>query len=148
MQPLQFLVPLDPLVAVEGLIPYAVLVLVVANMLTRFLAHRTHVQQARDGDDDELVSRYLPHTATTVLLILATFAYLVVHPHGGMVTAVLAIGLFLADFFEFEARRVEARNAMDVEPPKASVAASVLLLLYAAYQALFFVVAPVWNGIV
>jgi hypothetical protein len=148
MQPLQFLVPLDPLVAVEGLVPYVVLALVVVNMATRFLAHRTHVRQAREGDEDELVSRYTPHTVTTVLLILSAFAFLVVEPHGGMVTSVLAIGLFLADFFEFEARKVEARNEMDVDRPKASVAASVLLLLYAAYQSLFFVIAPVWGNIV
>jgi hypothetical protein len=148
MQPLQFLVPLDPLVAVADVVPYAVLALVVLNMVTRLLAHRTHVRQAEEGDDDELVSRYLPHTATTVLLILSSFAFLIVAPHGGMVTAVLVMGLFLADFFEFEARKVEARNEMPVERPKASVAASVLLLLYAAYQSLFFLVAPFWNSVI
>jgi len=146
MQPLQFLVPLGPLEAVADLIPHLVLVLVLANMVTRYLAHRKHVDQARSDDDD--VARYVPHTVTTVLLILASFAYLIVEPHAGMVMSVLVVGLFLADFFELEARRVEARNEMAVESPKSALAASVLVLLYAAFQSLFFVVAPVWNAVV
>jgi hypothetical protein len=148
MQPLQFLVPLDPLVAAESLIPFVVLVLVVANMVTRLLAHRTHVEQAEEGEDDEAISRYTPHTVTTVLLVLASFAFLIVAPHGGMVMSVLVLGVFLADFFEFEARRVEARNEMTMERPKAAVTASIVALLYASFQSLFFIVEPVWTAIV
>jgi len=148
MQPLQFLVPLDPLVAAESVIPFVVLALVVANMVTRLLAHRTHVRQAEEGDDDELVSRYTPHTATTVLLILASFAFLIVAPHGGMVMSVLVLGVFLADFFEFESRKVEARNEMTMERPKAALTASFVALLYAGFQSLFFVVEPIWTAII
>jgi len=148
MTPLQFLVPLEWLSAVEGVVPWVVLALVVANMGTRFLAHRQHVRQARDGDDDELVERYLPHTATTVALLLASFLFLVVAPHGGMVMSVLVVGMFIADFFEFEARRVEARNELDVQQPRAAIAASALVLGYAAFQTLFAFVAPFWNAVV
>jgi hypothetical protein len=148
MQPLQFLVPLDPLVAAESLIPFVVLALVVANMVTRLLAHRTHVRQAEDGEDDEAISRYTPHTVTTVLLVLASFAFLIVAPHGGMVMSVLVLGVFIADFFEFEARKVEARNEMTMERPKAAVTASIVALLYASFQSLFFIVEPVWSAIV
>jgi hypothetical protein len=148
MQPLQFLVPLDPLVAAESLIPFAVLVLVVANMVTRLLAHRTHVRQAEEGDDDSELARYPPHTVTTVLLVLASFAFLVVAPHGGMVMSVLVLAVFLADFFEFEARKVEARNEMTIERPKAALTASVVALLYASFQSLFFIVEPIWTAVV
>ncbi|WP_318566746.1 DUF7313 family protein [Salinigranum marinum] len=147
MQPLQFLVPLDPLVAAESIIPFVVLALVVANMVTRLLAHRTHVRQAEEGDD-ELVSRYTPHTVTTVLLILTSFAFLIVAPHGGMVMSVLVLGVFLADFFEFESRKVEARNEMTIERPKAALTASFVALLYAGFQSLFFVVEPIWTAII
>ena len=146
MQPLQFLVPLGPLEAVADLVPHVVLVLVLANMVTRYLAHRKHVDQAKSDDED--VSRYAPHTATSILLVLASFAYLIVEPHGGMVMSVLVVGLFLADLFELEARQVEARNEMTVEAPKSALAASVLVLLYAAFQSLFFVIAPVWNSVI
>jgi hypothetical protein len=148
MQPLQFLVPLDPLVAAESVIPFVVLALVLANMVTRLLAHRTHVEQAKDAEDDSEVSRYLPHSVTTVLLVLASFAFLVVAPHGGMVMSVLVLGVFLADFFEFESRKVEARNEMKMERPKAALTASLVALLYAAFQSLFFIVEPVWTAIV
>jgi hypothetical protein len=148
MQPLQFLVPLDPLVAAESVIPFVVLALVVANMVTRLLAHRTHVRQAEEGDDDDLVSRYTPHTVTTVLLVLASFAFLIVAPHGGMVMSVLVLGVFLADFFEFESRKVEARNEMTMERPKAALTASFVALLYAGFQSLFFLVEPIWTAII
>jgi len=147
MQPLQFLVPLGPLEAVADLIPHVVLVLVLANMVTRYLGHEAHLRQAEDGGD-EAISRYVPHTVTSVLLVLATFAFMIVEPHGGMVMTVLVIGVFLADFFELEAREVEARNDMPIEPPKSALAASVLALVYAAFQSIFFVVAPVWNAVV
>jgi ABC-type anion transport system duplicated permease subunit len=148
MQPLQFLVPLDPLVAAESAIPFVVLALVLANMVTRLLAHRKHVEQAKDAEDDSEITRYLPHSVTTVLLVLASFAFLVVAPHGGMVMSVLVLGVFLADFFEFESRKVEARNEMKMERPKAALTASLVALLYAAFQSLFFIVEPVWTAIV
>ncbi|WP_136588549.1 DUF7313 family protein [Salinigranum halophilum] len=147
MQPLQFLVPLDPLVAAESVVPFVVLALLLANMVTRLVAHSKHVEQAKASDDAEL-SRWTPHSITTVLLILASFAFLIVAPHGGMVMAVLVLGVFLADFFEFESRKVEARNEMKMERPKAAVTASLVALLYAGYQTLFFIVEPIWTSIV
>jgi ABC-type Fe3+ transport system permease subunit len=148
MQPLQFLVPLDLLVAAAAVIPFVVLVLVLANMVTRFIAHRKHVEQAEDAEDDSELERYTPHSITTVLLILASFAFLVVAPHGGMVMSVLVLGMFLADFFEFEARKVEARNEMEMERPKAALTASLVALLYASFQSLFFIIEPLWTAIV
>jgi len=62
--------------------------------------------------------------------------------------SVIAVGLLLTDFFEFESRQVEARNDMSFERPKGAVAASLLALLYAGYQSLFVVIEPVWSAIV
>ncbi|MFB6160741.1 MAG: hypothetical protein ABEJ61_06150 [Haloferacaceae archaeon] len=147
MEPLQFLVPVGRLEAVAGVIPYAVLALVLANIVTRKLAHDTYARQAAEGGD-EAISRYLPHSVVSILLVLVSFAYLVVAPHAGMVMSVLVVGMVVADFFEFEARQVEARNDMPIEAPKSSIAAAVLVLLYAAYQSLFFLVQPYWTQIV
>ncbi|SFR41091.1 hypothetical protein SAMN04487947_1093 [Halogeometricum rufum] len=148
MQPLQFLVPLDALEAVEPVLKYVILGLVLVNIVTRLLAHRSHVKQVRD-DDDETLSRYLPHTASTLLLVFASFALLLLEPHAGTVLSVLVLGLFLADVFEFESRQVEARSkSLDLERPKAALGASVLVLMYAAYQSLFFLVADYWNLVV
>ncbi|MFC6826304.1 DUF7313 family protein [Halopelagius fulvigenes] len=148
MQPLQFAVPLGALEVLEPYIRYIILGLVLVNMVTRVLAHRKHVNQAEDGEDDEELSRFLPHSITTVLLILASFTLLLIEPHGGMVMSILALGLFLTDFFEYESRRVEARTDKKIERPKAAVGASVLLLFYAAFQALFFLVEGYWNAVV
>jgi hypothetical protein len=146
MEPLQFLVPVDGLVAVEGLVPYVVLALVLANMVTRLLGHRSYVSQARQDADD--LSRYLPHTVSSVALLLGSFAFMIVAPHGGMVLSVLVVGTLLADFFEFESRQVEVRNDMTVERPKSALTGSLLVLLYAGYQSVFFVIQPVWSAIV
>jgi hypothetical protein len=146
MQPLQFAVPLDALEAVGDVLPHVILVLVLANMATRALSHRRHVKQAPEGED--ALSRFLPHTLANVVLVLASFAYMIVEPHAGMVLSVLVVGMFLADFFEYESRKVEVRNELSVEAPKGAITASLVVLLYAAYQSLFFVVAPVWNAIV
>ncbi|MEZ3116770.1 hypothetical protein RYH80_12700 [Halobaculum sp. MBLA0147] len=146
--PLAFPFPVGALESVSGQLPYVVMALVVVNFVTRFLAHRTHVAQAAAGDDDEELSRYRPHEASNVLLLLASLAFLVVEPHGGMVMSVLVLGLFLTDFFEYESRRVEARNDLTVEQPKSSLVASGLVFLYAGFQSLFFVVQPIWNAIV
>jgi formate hydrogenlyase subunit 3/multisubunit Na+/H+ antiporter MnhD subunit len=148
MQPLQFLVPLEPLEAVEPYLPAVILVLVLANMATRALAHRTYRKQAAASDDDEALSRYAPHSVTNVLLVLASFAFLIVEPHGGMVMSVLVLGVFLTDIFEFESRKVEARNGLDFEQPKAAVAASLIVLLYAGFQSLFGFIEPFWSAVV
>ncbi|WP_396610338.1 hypothetical protein ACH9L7_08755 [Haloferax sp. S1W] len=147
MQPLQFLVPLDQLAAVEPVVPHIALALVVANLATRYLGHQSHVRQAEQGGE-EAISRYLPHTLTTVALILASLLFLLVEPHGGMVLTVLVLGMFLTDFFEFEARKVEARNDRSLDRPNGGLTASAIVLLYAAYQSLFFLIADVWNAVI
>jgi uncharacterized protein involved in cysteine biosynthesis len=146
MQPLQFVVPVGALDALEPYIAHVVLALVVVNMLTRIRAHSVHRNQVEDGVDE--LNRYLPHTLSTLALVLVAFVFLIVEPHGGMVMSVLAVGLLLTDFFEFESRQVEARNDMTFERPKGAVAASLLALLYAGYQSLFVFVEPLWNLVV
>lgn len=145
MQPLQYIVPLDALEAIAPGLPVVILVLVLANMVTRFLSHRAHARQAREEDD---ISRYTPHTLTSGALIVASLLFLVVEPHGGMVMSVLVLGMFVTDFFEFEARQVEARNGLTVERPKGGLAASVLVLLYASFQSLFFLISDIWAQII
>jgi hypothetical protein len=112
--------------------------LVVVNLLTRNVAHRAHVDQATDGA--EAVSRYLPHEVSNVLLVLATLYYTTLAHHAGVVMSMFVLGLFITDFFEFEARKVEARREIPLERPKGAIVASSLVLFYAAYQVLFFLV--------
>lgn len=145
MQPLQFLAPVEVLEAAAAWLPFVVLALVALNLGTRFLAHRHHRSQAVA---DEELTRYVPHVASTAGLIGASFLFTVVEPHGGIVLSTLVLGAFVADFFEFEARRVEARNEMTVERPKAALTVSALVVLYSAYQALFFVIEPLWSSVV
>ncbi|WP_423751238.1 DUF7313 family protein [Salinirarus marinus] len=146
MQPLQFVVPLGALEAVEPYIAHIAFAVVLVNLFTRQRAHHSYVEQAEQGA--ETLSRYTPHVVTSVLLVLVSFGYLFLRPHGGMVLTVLVISLFLSDFFEFEARQVEVRNGMELERPKSALAASVVVFLYAAFQSVFFVIQPVWSAIV
>ena len=83
-----------------------------------------------------------------VLLIVLSFAFMIVEPHGGMVLSVLVIGMVISDFFEYESRRVEARNNLEMDKPNSAIVASVLVIAYASYQALFFLVEPLWRSIV
>ena len=145
MEPLQFLVPVEGLLAVEEIIPYVALVFVLANMVTRLLGHRSHVRQA---ESEGAISRYVPHVTSSIGLVLVSFAYMLVAPHGGMVLSVLVIGTVLADFFEFESRQVEVRNDMTIERPKSALTGSLLVLLYAGYQSIFFIIQPIWSAIV
>ncbi|MFB6128569.1 MAG: hypothetical protein ABEJ47_02285 [Halorhabdus sp.] len=137
--------PLDALLGNN--VVYLLFVLAVANVVTRALAHRRHVSQATNGGADAM-SRFFPHVISNVLLVLASFYYLTLHHHGGIVTSILVLGLFLTDFFEFEARKVEARRGIDLDRPKGAITASLLVLGYVSYQSLFFVVAPAWNAVV
>jgi len=149
MQPLQFLVPIGALEAVAGLLPIVIFALVVLNILTRLLQHRRHERQAETGDDDEDISRWAPHTATTLGMVLASLLFMIVEPHGGMVMSILALSVFVTDFFEFESRKVEARSkSKTLERPTAAIGISVFAFLYAGFQGLFFVVAPIWNAVI
>jgi hypothetical protein len=146
MQPLQFLVPLDPLADYERLLAVAAFVLVLVNMGTRLLSHRKHREAVENGGED--LDWYGPHIVASLLLFLVSLLFMIVAPHGGMVLSVLVLGTVIADFFEHEARNVEARNAMSLERPKAGLVASVFVLMYAGYQALFFLIKPLWSAIV
>ncbi|MFC4358769.1 hypothetical protein ACFO0N_12530 [Halobium salinum] len=146
MQPLQFLVPVGVLADFERAIAIAALVLVLVNMATRLLSYRKHRSQVEDGQED--LSWYAPHIVSSLVLLFVSFMFLIVAPHGGMVLSVLVLGMVITDFFEFEARNVEARNALSLERPKAGLVASVFVLLYASYQALFFLIAPFWNAVI
>ena len=142
MQPLQF-GPLE----IADLVALVILVLVIANLGVRLLAHRTHVRQA-DENGEEGIARYPLLEASNVVLVLAGFYYITVQYHAGIIISVLALGVFVSDFFEFEARKVEARQDRPLDLPKGSIGASAVLLLYASYDSLFFLVEPLWNAIV
>lgn len=146
MQPLQFAVPIEGLEAVADILPHAVLLLVLITMVTRLLAHRRHERAVSDGA--ESLSRFYPHWLLMGVLTLVSFAYLIVRPHDGTIMSTFVLSTFIADFFEFEARNVEARSGLELERPKGALAAATFLLLYAAYQSLFFVIAPLWSAIV
>jgi hypothetical protein len=126
---------------------YVLIVLAVANVITRTISHRSHVRQAREEGADA-ISQHPAHVVTSILLILASFYLATVELHAGIVLSVLVVGMFITDLFELEARRVEARNDRPMGRPNGAIAASVLVVLYAAYISLFFVIAPVWNAIV
>ena len=128
------------------LIEAVLLGLVVVNMAARAYAHRQHVSQAEEGDD--AISRHPFHVATNLLLVLGSFYFLTVQHHAGMVASAITVTLLLTDFFEFESRKVEARQDWDVERPWGSLAASGFALAYIAYQTLFFLVRPFWSAIV
>jgi hypothetical protein len=131
----------------EPVIGFVLFGLALANVLVRGLAFRSHRREAREGGA-EAVSRYVPLEATNVLLILGSFYFMTLEYHGGMVLSVLVLGMFISDVFEFEARKVEARRDVSLEPPNSAIAASVLVLLYAGYQSLFFLIAPIWNSVI
>lgn len=146
--PLEFLVPLGALESVADVLPFAILAVVLVNVVTRLLAQRSFERAAAEGDDDEALSRYLPHEIVNVLLVLLSFAFMVVEPHGGMVLSVLVVGMVISDFFEYESRRVEARNDLEMDKPNSAIVASALVIAYAGYQALFFLVEPLWSSII
>lgn len=135
---------------VDLLLPYIeeiLLVLVLINGLTRLVAQRQYRSQYEEGDV-ESITRHTVHTATNVLVLLGAFYYMTVSLHAGVVFTVLVLGMFFTDFFEFEARIAEARRETSLNLPKGAVAAWGLVLLYAAYQSIFFIVEPIWNSIV
>lgn len=131
----------ESVLAIEALL----FVLVLLNLLTRRLAHSRHRRQADDGP--EAVSRWPVHEGTNVALVIGSFYYLSLAHHAGIVLSVLVIGLFLTDFFEFEARKVEARREIPLEQPKGAIVASLLVFAYAGYQTLFVFVEPIWASV-
>lgn len=146
MQLLSMFGPVDTNLA--PYIEYVVLALVLANMGTRWWAYHNYRRQARSDDYEESLDRNWLHEISNVVLVLASFYLMTLHHHAGMVLSVLVIGLFLTDFFEFEAREVELRNEERLDQPKGAVTASFLVLLYAGYLSLFYLIEPFWNAIV
>ncbi|WP_340100770.1 DUF7313 family protein [Salinibaculum salinum] len=144
MTRVNFFGPVDSIFGVEiGIadvlvIEALLLALVVLNFVTRKIAHDRHVAQADDGA--EAVSRFVPHEAINVVLLVGAFYYMTVSYHPGFVLSSLVIGLVLTDFFEFEARKAEARRGVSLERPKGALAAATIVLAYAAYQTLFFLI--------
>ena len=114
---------MDPSVTLFGpvdtylapVIGYVMLGLVVLNMVARGIEYDRIVDRAEEGA--EAISRHPLRVATNFLLVVGAFYYLTVHRHAGMIVSPLVVTLFLTDFFEFEARKVEARQGLDVDRP-------------------------------
>lgn len=137
--------PVDTLLA--PVLIYVLLALVVVNIASRAFEYRQITNQVEEGEEDEHVSRNPVRVVTSFLLVIASFYFMTVDRHTGVVFSLFAVGLFLSDFFEFEARRVEARQGWAVERPWGSIGASMLILAYVIYQILanFF---PFWNLVI
>jgi hypothetical protein len=148
MEPLSLLGPIDAFFEDVIAIEYVVFALVLFNMGTRWWAYRDYRKQARSDDHDEELSRNVLHEASNVVLVLASFYLLSLHHHAGIVLSTLVLGLFITDFFEFEAREVELRNEEELSSPKGALTASLVVFLYAGYLSLFFVIEPIWNSLV
>lgn len=128
-------------------LPYILLVLVLLNLVARAREYGQHRDQADEGGADAL-TRNTVRLATNVLLVVGAAYYATVSYEAGIVLSVLVIGMVISDLFEFEARKVEARREIPIERPNGAIAASVLVLLYVAYNSLFFLVAPLWEVVV
>ncbi|WP_158057382.1 DUF7313 family protein [Halorussus halophilus] len=152
MQPLSLLGPIDAVLEThildKPLILWVILGLVVVNFGTRFFAQRSYRKQAKSDDHDEHLSRNVVHEVSNVLLVLASFYFLTTHHHAGIVLSSLVLGLFITDFFEFEAREVELRNGEALSKPNGALVASFVVFLYAGYLSLFFLVEPLWNAVI
>lgn len=142
MTRINFFGPVDSILGVEiGIAEVLVIeallfALVVANFVTRKIAHDKHVAQA--DESAEAVTRFIPHEVMNVVLLVGSFYYMTAEYHGGFILSMLVVGLILTDFFEFEARKAEARRGVPLERPKGALAAALLVLAYAGYQTFFF----------
>lgn len=144
----------DPSVAIFGpldtylgpYMEYVLVALAVLTLLTRILQHNSIKRQVQSGAED--LDRSLLHFLTMGVFVLAALYYTTLHQHSGVVISTLVVGTFIADFFEFEARNVEAREGHDIEKPKGATVVALTALLYAAYLSLFFLIEPYWNMVV
>lgn len=145
---------MDPSVTLFGpvdtyLAPYIVYVLfalILVNVIARGIEYGQIRKQAAEGAD--AITRNSLRVATNFLLVVGAFYLLSLDRSAGLMVSVFVVGLFLTDFFEFEARKVEARQEMEIERPWAAIGVSAFAFLYIAYQAFFFLVAPFWEAIV
>ena len=144
MDPTSIFGPLDLLYPHAA---YVLFALVLLNAVTRLVAHRRHVGQYEEGGA-EAVARFTPHTVSNVLLFLAAVYYTTVAFEAGTIVVVLVVGVIITDFFEFEARKVEARTDEPIELPKGAITASLLVVSYALFQAFWFLVEGYWKAVV
>ncbi len=138
MDLLQFLVPLGWIETVGPIIPIAIFVLIIANIGTRIKENRMQATQAEAG---EKITRHPLNTFVTMGIVTLGLLFTVYRPVSGMIMIIPIIGLFIADVFELEGRRVEADNDLDFEWPKATLFSLGLALIYASYYAL----APLYS---
>lgn len=136
--------PIDTIIGPQ--LEHLLFALALANVVARAVTHRTVVHQAAEGAD--AIERNPVLEATNVLLVLAAFYYTTLHYHAGIVISTLVLGLVLTDFFEFEARKVEARQDLPIERPKGAIVASLLVVLYSGFLSVFFLIEPFWTQIV
>ena len=149
MSTLQFAVPIGALDPLAPIFPLAILVLLVVNLVTRYIQHQNHRVQATLADDDAAMRRFAPHSFTTVGTVVLSLLYLITTPHGGMIMTALVLAVLFTDLFEYEARLVEARSkSLEISTPTSALGATTVAILYAAYQALFFLLEPLWSAIV
>ena len=102
-----------------------------ANLVTRFLAHRSHIKQ--NEEEKGSLQRFVIHEISNGVLIIFSLYYMTIHHHGGMILSLMVLAMVLADIFEFEARLVESRGGMEIELPKGSIVGSALVLAYVLY---------------
>ena len=126
---------------------YVLLAVIVVNIASRALEYNRIADRAADVEDHEDISRHPVRVATNFLLVLLGFYFLTVDRHTGMVVTLFAVGVFLADFFEFEARMVEVRQGWEIERPWGSIGASLLVLTYIVYQ-IFDALFPFWKAVI
>ncbi|AGN00604.1 hypothetical protein L593_03265 [Salinarchaeum sp. Harcht-Bsk1] len=143
MDPTSIFGPLDLLYPHAA---YVLFVLVLLNAITRQVAHRRHVSQYEEGGA-EAVARFTPHTISNALLFLAAVYYTTVKFEAGTIVVVLVIGVIITDFFEFEARKAEARTDRSLDVPKGALTAWAVAATYISYKALRFIVDPLWGVI-
>ncbi|MFC6906266.1 DUF7313 family protein [Halalkalicoccus tibetensis] len=128
-------------------IPFIVFALALANLVTRLLAHRSHVSQAEEHGADG-IERHTLHELTTLALVFATFYYVLVDLHFGVALASFALAAFISDFFEFESRLVEARTDRPLEAPKAAIGATLFVVIYGGFAALFTAFGAFWTPVI
>jgi len=137
--------PVDALLAPH--FEYVLLVLVLVNLGARAVEHSRHVRQAETGGVEAL-ARHPVRVGTNFLIAFGAFYLTTFEYHAGMVLSVLVVGMVIADLFEFESRKVEARRELTLERPKGSIAASLFVLAYSAYTSVFFLIEPVWDAMI
>src|SRR5699024_8663441 len=107
------------------------------------VAHRSNAKRAAEEGADG-IGLHPAHVVVTLLLVLGSFYLATIELHSGIVLSVLVVATLIADVFELESRRVEARNDLSIGRPNGAIAASVLVVLYAGYISLFYIVSPIW----